>query len=211
MSQLLSGKRAITLQMAKTMTTALRLSADEKNHFLRLVQGEKKLSYKTLDSDFLSQGISAVQFRILSLVETIDFKFDVEWMAQRLGVSQNRLRNELEALLRSDLVVKNDGVIQVNYDIIETASKMPDKNIKKFHQDSLVELSEQIERTEFADRELILTTLAMDPKLLPEAKKKINSFTDKLARWLEASAKKEVYQLSLQLVPFSVKKDSKGT
>ena len=43
----------------------------------------------------------------------------------------------------------------------------------------------------------------MDPKLLPEAKKKINAFTDKLAKWLESSAKQEVYQFSLQLVPLS--------
>jgi len=207
MSQLLNGKMAITLRTAKAMTAALNLSQEEKDHFLRLVEGKKDLLHKGLESEFISQGLSALQFRILSLIETMDFKFDIEWMAQRLGVSSSRISDNLELLLKSDLVLQKDGVIQVNYDVIETASKKPDTNIRKFHQETLRELIEQIEKTDFSDRELILTTLAMDPKLLPEAKKKINSFMDKLAQWLESSSKKEVYQLSLQLVPFSAKKN----
>jgi hypothetical protein len=46
--------------------------------------------------------------------------------------------------------------------------------------------------------------MAIDPALLPEAKRRIDAFTTELMRFLEAGSRKSVYQLHVNLFPLQV-------
>ena len=153
MSQILNGKIKITFQMAKKISQQLKFSKTESEYFLSLVNGAADYREMTLNPEILKNGISSLDFAILSLMETIDFKFDYQWIAERLEASQEKVKNSMGKLISNNLIKTEGDLPRPNYDIIKTASLFPEENIRKFHQRNLQDLSDKIIKTDFNDRD----------------------------------------------------------
>ena len=81
---------------------------------------------------------------------------------------------------------------------------MPNTSIKKRHSETLEAAKESLFTDDVMLRDMSSATIAIDPKKIPQAKKMIREFQDRLCEFLEAgNNKSEVYEVSMQIFPRS--------
>ncbi len=72
------------------------------------------------------------------------------------------------------------------------------------HQKQILEKSiASLENTPIAKRNHTSMTMAIDPALLPEAKRRMEKFTQELCDFLESGKRKQVYEMAVNLFPMS--------
>lgn len=133
---------------------------------------------------------------ILELVTTKDFKSDPRWIATRLGISVFEVKEAIARLITLELLEEQSGVLRRTEFNVSALSDIPAaalrEHAKQIFNKGLVALDEQSQ----SERDVTSMTMAIDPTLLPEAKKMILQFRRKLCKFLESGSKTEVYVFS---------------
>ncbi|MEK6705048.1 MAG: TIGR02147 family protein [Bdellovibrionota bacterium] len=141
---------------------------------------------------------------ILALAETEGFKSDINWIAGRFGVATKHIECAIERLLRLGLLEKTaSGKILSKQAQFTTPSDIADPSIRKSHFENLELARRSLEVDPVEARDFSIMTIAADPELLPEAKKRIKAFRRELMQFLESGKKREVFRLSIQLFGLS--------
>lgn len=141
---------------------------------------------------------------ILELTCTQDFRSDLKWIAQRLSISVEQVRNAVERLKRLNLLAERDGRLVKTNESLSIMPKKFEKAIRDYHRQMLAKASDIMELGSpegYAARDVTGSCMAIDPKLLPEARKKIAAFRRSLIKFLSSGEGSEVYQLGVQLFP----------
>jgi uncharacterized protein (TIGR02147 family) len=209
LTSILNGKRSIGPKVAKKLLSELELSGWDKNKFFKDQFGlnepkrsnSKKLK-RQLEEDEIELISSWEHFAILSYLETPQSKTLVS-ISNKFNLPIGRCRQALERLARLNLISHEDGkwnLIGEDCDL-ETTHDIPNFAIRKAHKEYIQLASDSIEQHHVEDREIIGTTLAIDPNKLPEAKKRIRTFLDDLSKYMNETNKEEVYRINLQLFP----------
>lgn len=202
MSEYLSGKRLLTESMIKKIGASLNFSDNEMNFFLSLYKKDKK-SFQ-IDQQLLKQIYHPVYFHILSLFETENFVDTPDFIAERLGISEQQAQQCLDTLEKNRLLQRNElGKRVPCYDVVRTTTQTPSEALRASHKLSLTKIVENLDNVDMSLRDMNSFTVSIDPIVLPMARKKIATFLEKLAANLESGRKKEVYELNVQLFPVS--------
>ena len=219
LSELRSGKRPISPKLAfkiaqyVTLTTSERETIDDfVNHqanrkdLVRL----KNRAYTQLSSDQFSVIGDWVPFAILSLIKTKGFVNKPSWIAKRLGVSEAKVEQALNSLLRLELIrATSKGGLERTKKNLTTTDDVASLAIRKAHIQNLELAQNAIQTVSVEDRDFTSITMAIKKSRLKEAKEIVRAFRDQLADFLTAKDADEVYRLSIQLFPMTVQENEK--
>lgn len=215
LSLVLKGKRFIPKKDFESVVSHLKLSPKEETLFREsMLMKKTKIDQIEIHKDFLERDfIEESQFSILSewehyavlsLIETEDFVSCEKHISKRLGISENRANLVLNNLLNAELISKNkEGKINISTAPLRTTEDINSRALIKSHEETLEMAITKLKEIDVKKRDFSSMTLSVDPNLLPEAKTIIREFRKKFATLMKQGTKKDVYNLSIQLFPFT--------
>lgn len=229
LSQIISGKRLLSLKKAKKIIEKLDLEIIEKDKFLKALANEHKLKKKSRLNPELrkiakesssnkvsSKNLAIDQFAVISnwyhyaileLTQVDDFKYNESFIAKRLNISQIEVKLAIERLIKLELLeLQNGKLIRTDGQIITSDRHLTSAAHKKRQKQILEKSIFALENISIDKRNHTAMTIAIDPKLIPQAKEKINLFINELSEFLESGQKKNVYELTVNL--FSLEKET---
>ena len=214
LSLVLSGKRELSHKAAMKIVERLELTSKERNDFLERTKKRKKASsnkagpenvredFHQISLDVFSLLSDWYHYAILSLLEIQNSRFEARWIAPRLGISEIQAKDAIERLKRLHLVSrigkrwKQTGLPLKVDNAISTAAT------RKFHRQLLEKALDALENEPFERREFYSITTAINPKVVPNARRRIKSFGRQLVKEMEEEGPaREVYHLTIQLFP----------
>ncbi len=209
LSKILQGKRGFSKEYAIKISNFLGVYLE------KLDQGRSPslihTSYDLLKEDQFLLISAWYHFAILELIKTKYFKNDVHDIAKRLRISEVDAKIAIERLKRLEFIEEKNKRLKlkkvsntwVDFEKTTQARKKLQKELQK-------KSLEALEDIPFAQREHSSLTVAIDPKDLPEIKKKITEFRRNLDLWIEKrGTPKEVYNLCVSFFPLSESQKNK--
>ncbi len=229
LSEVMRGKRALSVRSALRIANSLGFKPIETQRLLHLCQFDKtqvnsgtEQTYVALSEDERnSRDLSMDLFRvvsdwfcfaILNLADTDGFRFDSAWIAKRLGVSVAEARVGLERLERVGLIERDSkNRLIVAKDYVLSPSGIPSEAIRNYHRQILERAIQALETQSVSEREVTGVGLAIDPRDMSEIQKQVSDFHDKIVADFArtGSRAKEVYQLESVLFRLSIPKERK--
>ena len=222
LSSVLNGKKNISSEVAIKIADKLKLSEVNRSYFHDLVelsqaksQGlrevikyrlgcyEQNVTYRTIQEDIFKIIADWFHTAILELTMTDGFQNDPRWISERLGISPQDARLAVDRLLSLELLEvtsksykKTDINFATRNDISSAALRQCNRQILE---KAIIALEEQsVEQRDFGTM-----VMAIDPKKIPEAKKRIRKFRKDLSHFLETGERKEIYAIGTQLFSLS--------
>lgn len=218
LSQILSGKRALSNETVKKLGDALGLdpktvsgfvvasAASSANSDIETVAHSRtaiELAYDTFNSisDYYHDAI-------LELTHTKNFIGDIGWVARRLKISLVETRAAVERLQRLGFLRIDDQGKWV--DVYRDNTNDLDSNFTnsamRKHQEQILNLSkEALENIPRQQRDHVSNIFACNPDDIPEIKKRINKFRKELIAFIQRSESdfQEVCALNISIFPLS--------
>jgi uncharacterized protein (TIGR02147 family) len=143
---------------------------------------------------------------ILDLTLTRGFRSDSRWVAARLGITLDQARDGIERLKRVGLLEERDGVLNKVAANLIVRPAAPTDSVRAYHRQMIGKALESLQSAAPADREardITGVVLPVDPRRLPEAKRRIARFRLALMKFLSEGESSELYHLNLQLFPLT--------
>jgi uncharacterized protein (TIGR02147 family) len=209
LSEVLRGKRNLSLKSALKVARALTLSPAEAKHLVHLTQVDKSQGSPLLNpltSDTPSYQLTLDMFHVISdwtcfavlnLADTQGFRFDAFWIAKRLGISRAEAQMALDRLERVGLIERKNGKLIIVKDYVMSPSGIPSEAIRNSHRQILNKAIEALETQDHTERDITGLGMAIDPKQLPSIRKEISDFQDSLVAKYSKGKKSEVYHLEV--------------
>lgn len=207
LSEILRGKRNVSVKKAQSMLERLSLTDEEQRRaHLALnpdVKSEAAEEFQRIGEEDLEIIIDPLYFTILSLLRTKDFVSDVDLIAEKVGRSPSDVQRAL-------LKLQQFGIIKFNTDRsfkrtpgpLCTSDDVTSAMIQRAHRNDIDKIRalvlEKSERLQYAKNLMIPT----NPALLPRAKELIRMAQDELDSLLKEDAT-EVYRLCTYFFPVS--------
>ncbi len=211
LSKILKGKRSVTESML--FHCASRLNLDSKDIFrfrnLNKVDSPKSklgMNYQQLAYDHFQVISDWYHYAILELVTVKKFKPSTVWIARVLGISQAEAQAAVERLFKLGYLreAENKSWVNASGNNTTIGNKFTAIALKKMQKQILEKATIALDETPYDRRSQSAMTMAIDPSLLPKAKKRIVTFQRKLCKFLQNQGpKKEVYHMSISLYPVS--------
>lgn len=211
LSQVLSGKRALSFKAAESIASRLSLPPVERQ---RLLGNLGTLSTSQDDADVFrrlrEQEFAAIanwqDYALLGLANLDSNKADSRWISERLGIPVAQARATLNRLTELGIIKIEGGSFYQTGKPLATTQDVKSAAIRQFHRGLLQKAADSLDTVETAQRDFSAITMAIDPEKLSLAKKRIQLFRRQLCRELESGPQKDVYTLAVQLFPLTVKK-----
>lgn len=209
LSEYLTRRRRLTALAVEKMAPRLKLNAKERRRFLK-VSSTATSAADLLESDFVTlrldqfESISdPIHFLILALLETKHVQHDPIWMAKRIGESVERVIDALNRLVRLNLLQVVRGRFRLTHARLKTTTDVSSEAIRVAHRKNLEIAMRALKQVPLQLRDYSAIVTAADPKKIPEAKKMIQAFRRRLAKFLKSENRTEVFALQIQLLPLS--------
>ena len=218
-SEILKGKRKVSLKLAKKILMQLNLTTNERKRLLSVFPGDLNTSDQTkglnenslesekkiLDWDQFEAIGKWHHFAILSLSETKDFIADAKWISSRLKIKTSEAEEALERMHRIGMIVwnKKSKSLQVLSPHFASSDDVASLAIRKSHLEDLELAREKINEVDVSLRDYVAMTMAIDINKISEAKRLTRDFINKMSALLETSPQSEVYKVCVHLFPLS--------
>lgn len=228
LSRILSGQQGLSVAKAKVIAKKLDLSALETEYFCSLVQSEFARSSRQREQaveKLKAQETSAVElsldffkaisewhyFAILALTEVSDFRSDATWIAKRMGLGIDTVKETINRLEKIELIEYSpDGRLQKTNALVTTPTGVPSRSIKSYHQQILKKAEAALYEQDVSEREFAAISFAMDQEDLSWAKGEMQKFRRELTeRLAKRKVKSRLYNLSMQLFAIDAIKNKK--
>ncbi len=209
LSKLISGKRKATPAVIKKISLVLSLGPSELEDFLNGPKTElsPEQRYQNLAMDHFLVISDWYHYAILELTLVEGFQSSPAWISQALGINPIQARDALERLERLEMLQKDESGNYSNASGSNTTvgHEFTASAFKKLQKQILMQAIDALENVPFELRDQSSMTMAIDPSLIPEAKKRLKDFRRELCQFLEGESpkRKEVFQLSLSLFPIT--------
>ncbi|WP_413585025.1 TIGR02147 family protein [Bdellovibrio sp. HCB274] len=209
LSELLSGKRALSKKLK--LKIAERLGLTDLGELLETPAHHLTFSDRP-DYHFLSNDAFAVladwyHFAILSLADTKDFQPNPKWIAKRLNISNLEATEALARLKKVGAIEHNGRVFKKTNKNVTTTTDLESQALRISHRQSIEQTLLALNEVPIELRDITSMTMAINLKKLPLAKKIIKEFRLRIADLLESENQTEVYNLNVQLVPVSTRRN----
>ena len=140
-------------------------------------------------------------FAILNLMETSDYKDDPEWIAKRLGLSEETVEKSLDILESINLVEFKKGKRYPTHKNLTTTHEVPSEVIREGHRQIIMQSLNSLKEHTTDIRDITSVSVSVNMKNLPKVKELAREFRRKAALLLEEGERTEVYNISIQIVP----------
>ncbi len=210
LSSVISGKRRLPQAAIDKVAKALNLSPMA----TRALSGHIQISSEVIhadrekleDDERYFEIISEWEhFALLSLLDTKDFKNDVEWISARLAIGPIRAQVIVDRLTAAGFILidaETGRWIKV-FPRIATSDGIRSAALRKAHMDELDIAKEKLLSTEMELRDFSSMTMACSPKTLPAMRELIRRFRKEAEFLAEEESPTEVFQVCIQLFPLT--------
>jgi uncharacterized protein (TIGR02147 family) len=219
LSQNLRGLCGISVAKAESIALRLQMRDDEKQLFLALVEAQharsrvarqqalatlQKLKAEKIDELSLEMFSTIRDWYHMAILEMTDikgFRPDPPWIAEKLGLPLEVVREAVERLQRLGLLVVEPSSWRQTRQDLELPSGVPSRTIREHHKQILTKSIMALDQVSVDQREYSAQTFAFDHRLIGEAKNLIREFQRRIARLSHQGEKDSVYVLGMQLFP----------
>lgn len=214
LSQLMSGKRRVTVSMGHKIVEKLGLSPMERQSLMTSLPGwvetkSESAQVRQLQEDHFRLISDWYHFAILSLTRLPRAEGHPRWVSSQLGISMETAREGMDRLVRLGLLKLSPTFKQIG-DPINVSSEDPSQAIRKYHKQMLQLAGEKIDTTENQYKDFQGVTLAIDRKKIPMARQIIDEALNKITETLESGTSNDVYSCSVQLFPLTVQRSEES-
>jgi uncharacterized protein (TIGR02147 family) len=214
LSEILNGKRRVSRELAQKVVHKLCVEPARAAELIRSFPDKLRRKgdgaaaptreFTQLNMDHFRIISDWYHFAILSLSETDDYRHDPRWIGERLNIKSTDAAAALGRLERLGMLELDDqGKPVRGAPQYITSDDIADLSLRKVHGQNLELARASLEEDAVAERDFTAMTMAIDPDRLPEAKKMIREFRDRLCAFLESGRKKEVHKLCIQMIPLT--------
>lgn len=225
LSEILKGKKALSVELAFKLAVKLKLTDQETQYFCLLVQLEHEADpefraelmrrLEAANPQRKSHDLSVDIFKaisdwyhlaILELTFLPNFRFDASHIAKELGISKNEAELAMERLMRLELIQKNpkNRKLRKSKGYTLTESHIPNSALKIFHKQILQKSIQAIDAQGPKERVTANDILPFDSKNLPEMDRLSREFSAAAIRIANRSkCKDSVYALSVNFFRLS--------
>lgn len=226
----INGKRNLSLDSARAVTKALKLSKIESQYFLSLVQRslaqndeereKAHLEYLETLGSLLKKQIAKDQDVVLEKWHHLVLREVLTYLGTKATYSDivDHLRNFLspedveesvELLLRAGFLEVKKGAYVQREPVIETGDGFGELRILRAHREILNLWSKHLHEFQQSERELGIINIPIDSAKIPEFKRRIQKFQNEIVGWLqEEKNPNSVVQLGTYLIPLTRKLNS---
>lgn len=226
LSELLSGKRNLTLKMGERMADAIGMDPTTETEFKNSIIGSKKVrtkttrvynnlqkdedtNYRQLNQDIFELISKQQYYAILNLINTKSFCFDTVWMSDRLSIPQPTIDKSIALMCRLGILKVEEGKLVRVKKKLKTTDDMESRAIKNAHREKLQHSLVCLETIPVELRDITSISCPIDMSKLPQVKELIKDFRRGLAKFMEEGDCDEVYNINIQLVPLTNVKTGK--
>ncbi|MEZ4750913.1 MAG: TIGR02147 family protein [Bdellovibrionota bacterium] len=222
-SEILKGKRRLSLKGAVRVSTGLGLNPTEAKYLLYLIQREKAEDApernpipseeellqdlpkeRTLGLDIFRVVSDWHHFAILNLFESEYFEATETWIAHQLGLSRPEVRIAVERLERVGLLERSRGKLRPVSDYVLSPDGIPSEAIRNYHRQILDKAKAALDTQALEEREITGACLTVRKRDLKAMKKDVSEFLDLMvSKYAKGSNRTEVYQLEAALFRLS--------
>lgn len=206
LSDVFAGKRNFSKKNAMAISKNLNWSPLMRHEFLesidRVKKGKVPVPQSLVLSDDRFQFVSEWPYlAVLALAEIKEQQATSQWLAKRLGISDRKAEEILERLIRLGYLRIERSKMVRTIPQIETDCTSPSELRKHFHRQMFMVAEHAMDHVNRDLREFCSSTLAVDVRKLPEAKRLMAQFQKKMEKLLGSAEKNSVYSFSMQLFP----------
>jgi uncharacterized protein (TIGR02147 family) len=231
MRLVIAQQRTLTIKAARKIAKHLEFHGTELRYWLTLVEyslcsvpTERQRLFRLLVSNkskTLPEQLNEQQAEYFSawyhpvireMVLLDDFRSEVEWIQKRLAfpLRADQIKRSMELIIELGLVYKNPQTQKFEQNgNVRTPAEVDNLALVGYHQKMMEAASESITRVHEDLRDIQSVTLALPSAAVSVLKGKIGEWVSELLL-LEAEhisqEEKEVFQVNLQLFPFTLKK-----
>jgi uncharacterized protein (TIGR02147 family) len=216
LSGVLQGKRNLSIKSAAQVCEALSFPPEIATAFLQSVVSDQTSlpknagpevlqPYHLLGEDVFRVMADWYYYAILELTFVRGSTAEPEWYARKLGISDDEAQIAIERLKKLGLLELRRGKLVKAKAFVASPDQVPSAAVRNRHRQILRKAEDALGRNSIDERDFSSMTMAIDPTLIPKAKKKILEFRRQLCSFLTGKNKRRVYELSIQLFPLSEK------
>ncbi len=212
MSELFNGQRRVSAKLAERICERLALDPQERSELLSIFRNKTQVTkndevepnYLQLSLDHFKIIGDWYHFAILRLMFTFDFKSNISWIAQRLGLSFNVVETAVQRLKRLAIIKeeKNGSWTRskINY---RTSDDVSNISVQRAHGQYLEKAREALDTLPVNERDFTSLFFTCNHDQLPRMKELIRKFQDEFSNEIESEQKAEVYQMCIQVFPIT--------
>lgn len=203
LSNILKGKAGLSLDKAEEIAKILKLKGQEKLFFCKLVEANcsRKKSvrdkakhellhfnteYICIDDDHFKIIADWYHFALVELVRVKDFKYDIEWIAHRLGISATLCKMAIKRLLKIGLLKEENKKLIQCYDYFASPSGTPSEAVRQFHKQMIAKAITAVDGQSIEERNITSGFLRVRTSDLPLIGQKIHEFRRTMASEIES-------------------------
>ena len=212
LSQIINGKRPLPVKDSENVIKKLNLAPKEKAMFLdSLHRRTSSLSRIKVSEDhdrlLLDESYYKIiaeweHFAVLELFHIREFKRTREDIAQRLDLTLNRADVVINNLVTCGLMeTDNEGRLVKVHSDVKTADDISSQALRESHRETLEIAATKIDNIPVELRDFSSLTLAIDIQKIPDAKRIIREFRQKMMALFSEGERTEVYEVAIQLFP----------
>lgn len=212
LGDLMKGKRPLSDFYAEKIARNLNLNEQEMKVLFAAVntRSRKFGRQKILTENELSMVTDWENYAILNLMKTADFQSDASWIAQRLALSETKVKNCLKVMMDLELISFRQGEWLRTHGSLTTTKEIPSQALVTAHKKDLLKAIEVLEKTTPDTRSFTSVTMPINTAKIDEARKLIQKFRRNLCTLMETGPRDEVYNLNIQLYPVTDISPKKG-
>ncbi len=211
LSEILAGKRPLSVKTRRRIVERLQLSPLEQRE---LLAAEIEPYIKSKQDDVLELSSDAFHlisdwwhFAILNLTATAGFKAEPGWIATRLGMSRTTVKEAWLRLFRLGYLSKSPtGRIQRKHPKTKTSDDVMNLSIRRAHMEDLTLIEKALLDVAVGEREVTSVTIPVKLKDIPRAKVLIRKFLNEFCDLIESDSADDVYRLSIAYYPLTARK-----
>lgn len=208
LSEVLSGKRRLSLKKAEQIVDALKMSPQMRAEFLSDFHqnpSHEPLERNRLKADQFELIARWYFLAILSLARTEGFRYDTGWISRRLGITLLQAQTALDTLARLNLLrLSEDGKPLLSPLGVTTSDDIINKAIQQFHMESLAQAQAALQSVPIDERYLTSMTIALNARQMPRVKELIRQLLDDVDQLTRQDpVKTDVYKINVQFFGLS--------
>ncbi len=206
MSDILNKKYVPGSSVTNRIIQALCLNEEERKIILQIIENSQKArkelggAHQLTDEEF-SLIADRHHYAILSLMETVNYRDDFSWIAERLNLDEKTVKESFDIMISLGLVEIKNGKRLRTYKNITTTHNIPSMALREANRQLIMHSLYSLSNDDPDIRDITSIVLPINVANLPKAKEMAREFRRKIATLLEDGDKTEVYNICLQIVP----------
>ncbi|MES2857543.1 MAG: TIGR02147 family protein [Bdellovibrionota bacterium] len=220
LTMILTGKRNPGKDLAERISETIGMSKPEKDHFLRLIDSERRTADPIARMVF-NRGSAEVRRErrrqwlylvLLDLCRLPDFSEDSEWIRNRLLLPLDAAEIEscLEEMIASGVLVRDQGRLKrSSAPAVErqVGGSLTEDEILRFHEDGSQASTEALLRVAREERTFLTSILRVSQSQVSNASLILARAQRELSALLESNEGDSIYELHLHLFPLTKRVD----